>query len=86
MFTMGTLAALAALSAVATAGYAYHEHKKNKKKDNELVTEETTAPVKKTTAKTANIYNYYTNESENGNTLFGSQKKTKRTLFGGAEY
>lgn len=33
-------------------------------------------------AKAVNTYNYYTNESENGNTLFGSQKKTKRTLFG----
>lgn len=37
-------------------------------------------------ARVYNTYNYYTNESENGNTLFGSQKKTKRTLFGGENF
>lgn len=52
--------------------------KKNKKKDSEDTNTETEDSV----AKDANVYNYYTNESENGNTLFGSQKKTKRTLFG----
>lgn len=36
----------------------------------------------KTAKEKANIYNYYTSDSENGNTLFQSQKKTKRTLFG----
>lgn len=78
---------LLALTALASA-FAGYQYKKNKdKKSNSSASNSTTTNSTNTdetsTAKNINTYNYYTNESENGNTLFGSQKKTKRTLFGG---
>lgn len=82
---MFPFAALAALSALAGfAGYQYSKAKHNNSKlkykyDKHNENYKNTDSV----AKNVNTYNYYTNESENGNTLFNSQKKTKRTLFGG---
>ena len=78
---------LLALTALATAFGAY-QYGKNKAQKNNVVStsnNSTATDSENSTAKNVNTYNYYTNESENGNTLFGSQKKTKRTLFGGGE-
>lgn len=80
MFPMLALAALSAF-----AGYQYSKNK-SLKKQNEQLSQQSSAKTStddSSTAKNVNTYNYYTNESESGNTLFGSQKKTKRTLFGG---
>lgn len=76
------------LALAALAGFAGYQYSKAKHSGSNNVV---TTPAKTTTsdntdsstAKNVNTYNYYTNESETGNTLFGSQKKTKRTLFGG---
>ena len=77
MFPLLALAALAGF-----AGYQYSKARNSGSNTTTTVKADTPATEeKKDTAK--NIYNYYTSESENGNTLFGSQKKTKRTLFGG---
>jgi hypothetical protein len=76
MFPLLALAALTAFGA-----YNYGKNKQMKKQLNA----QNTANATKTetdTAKNVNTYNYYTNDSETGNTLFGSEKKTKRTLFG----
>lgn len=62
------------------AGSRKNQNNSNTKSTETTKNEENTDS---STAKNINTYNYYTNESENGNTLFGSQKKTKRTLFGG---
>lgn len=75
---------LIALAALASAFGAYQY---GKRKGESKVVYKENQDTKQTsennsTAKNVNTYNYYTNESENGNTLFGSQKKTKRTLFG----
>lgn len=74
---------LLALTALATAFGAYN-YGKNKQMKKQLNAQNTANATKTETdtAKNVNTYNYYTNESENGNTLFGSEKKTKRTLFG----
>lgn len=79
MFPLLALAALAGF-----AGYQYSKAKHSG--SNNVVStpaKTTTTDTDSSTAKNVNAYNYYTNESETGNTLFGSQKKTKRTLFGG---
>lgn len=83
---MFPLLALAALTA-----FGAYQFGKNKGMSNSVVntnptkTETKNTESESSTAKNVNTYNYYTNESENGNTLFGSQKKTKRTLFGGEQ-
>lgn len=67
----------------ALAGFAGYQYGKAKSQNNTtVVKKEAESESEKTNAQKANIYNYYTNDSENGNTLFGSDKKTKRTLFG----
>ncbi len=81
---MFPLLALAALAGTAFGAYQYGKNKqssKNQSVNSSLNT--TNTSDSNSTAKNVNTYNYYTNESENGNTLFNSQKKTKRTLFGG---
>ena len=85
MFPLGLLA----LSAL--AGYQYSKSKQNKKDAERMLAEAqmqknqtTTSSTDKTTAQ--NIYNYnYLNDSNTGNTLFDSQQKTKRTIFGNVE-
>jgi len=67
----------------AIGGYTYA---KNKYDDNPTVIKTSNDNQETSKARVYNTYNYYTNESENGNTLFGSQKKTKRTLFGGENF
>lgn len=81
MFPLGLLG-LAALAGF--AGYQYSKAKNNNN-NQQLAQTNSNTDTDKTVADKANIYNYYTNESENGNTLFGSQKKTKRTLFGNTQ-
>jgi len=78
MFPLLALTALAA----GFAGYQYSKSK-NQNQNQYIASKDTSSDDKNSAAKNVNTYNYYTNESENGNTLFGSQKKTKRTLFGG---
>ena len=77
---------LLALTALATAfgAYQYGKNKQLKKQNqtNTSTNSATSTNDDSSTAKNVNTYNYYTSEYENGNTLFGSQKKTKRTLFG----
>lgn len=84
MFSLGMLAALSALTAFAGYQYSKAKHQNNNSATNTTTTTNNSANSgsDSSTAKNVNTYNYYTNESENGNTLFGSQKKTKRTLFG----
>ncbi len=83
MFSLGMLAALSALTAFAGYQYSKAKHQNNNSVANTTTTSTTSSSGSdSSTAKNVNTYNYYTNESENGNTLFGSQKKTKRTLFG----
>lgn len=79
MFPLGMLATLALGS---IAGYQYSKHKNKNSKNNSSSSTDTDTSDN-STAKNINTYNYYSNESEDGNTLFGSKKKTKRTLFGG---
>lgn len=80
---MFPLLALAALAATGFGAYQYGKNKELKKNNSSSTSSSNSIKEDSGTAKNMNTYNYYTNESENGNTLFGSQKKTKRTLFGG---
>ena len=85
MFPLGLLA----LSAL--AGYQYSKSKQNKEDAERMLAEAqmqknqtSTSSTDKTTAQ--NIYNYnYLDDSNTGNTLFDSQQKTKRTIFGNVE-
>ena len=83
---MFPLLALAALTAFGAYQFGKNKGMKNSVVTNTTKTDSNTnTESESSTAKNVNTYNYYTNESENGNTLFGSQKKTKRTLFGGEQ-
>lgn len=74
---------LATLAGLALAGIAGYQYKKNKDKDKNTTTTSTTE-TDETKNKAQNVYNYnYLNESNTGNTLFNSQQKTKRAIFGG---
>lgn len=75
MFPLLALATLAGF-----AGYQYSKAKYQNKQT--VVNTPAKTDTNSDTTKAQNVYNYYTNESENGNTLFNSQQKTKRTLFG----
>lgn len=77
MFPLGLLASLA------LAGFAGYQYSKAKyqNKNNTVITNTNTDATKSASEK-QNIYNYYTNDSENGNTLFNGQTQKKRTLFG----
>lgn len=76
------LAALAALAAAGIAGYQYKKNKDKNKNSSSSTTTETN--TEETTNKAQNVYNCnYLNDSNTGNTLFSSQKKTKRAIFGG---
>lgn len=74
------LASLLALAGL--AGYQYSKHK-HKDKNNNTTNTTSTTEDKDAVNKAQNVYNYYTNDSTNGNTLFNSQQKTKRAIFGG---
>ncbi len=75
---------LATLAGLALAGIAGYQYRKNKDKDKNNTTNTTsTTEDKDAVNKAQNVYNYYTNDSTNGNTLFNSQQKTKRAIFGG---
>lgn len=83
MFSLGMLMALATLGGL--AGYGIAKSKSDKNNSNNAQQQAVQNMAKQSedsVAKNVNTYNYYTNDSESGNTLFGSQKKTKRTLFG----
>lgn len=91
---MFPLALLTTLAGIGGMLFGQHLAKKNNNNDaaaqaaqttNQNNNKQTDMNTENSTAKNVNTYNYYTNESENGNTLFGSQKKTKRTLFGANE-
>lgn len=81
MFSMGMLAALSAL-----AGFAGYQYSKGKHKNNNAsapATTNTGSGANNGMTKAQTVYNYnYLNDSNTGNTLFNSQQKTKRTLFG----
>ena len=77
MFSLGALAAIAAL-----AGFAGYQYSKAKNSTTTTIKTPATEEGKDSVAKNVNTYNYYTNDSENGTTLFGQEKKTKRNLFG----
>lgn len=72
-------------SLLALAGLAGYQYSKNKHKDKNNNTTNTASKTEDKDAvnKAQNVYNYYTNDSTNGNTLFNSQQKTKRAIFGG---
>lgn len=72
---------LLALTALASgmAGYKYSKEKHKQPVDTD--SQNNNSNESDSVAKNVNTYNYYTDESENGDTLFNSQKKTKRTLF-----
>lgn len=74
------LASLLALAGM--AGYQYSKAK-HKNKNNNTTNTTTTNTEKEDANKAQNVYNYYTNDSTTGNTLFNSQQKTKRAIFGG---
>ena len=74
------LASLLALAGM--AGYQYSKAK-HKNKNNNTTNTTTTNTENEDANKAQNVYNYYTNDSTNGNTLFNSQQKTKRAIFGG---
>nr|DAP85910.1 MAG TPA: hypothetical protein [Caudoviricetes sp.] len=77
MFPLGLLG----LALSAFAGYKYAQSKKNK--NTTATTANTTATTDSNSqSKAQNVYNYYTNDSTNGNTLFNGQTQKKRTLFG----
>jgi hypothetical protein len=78
MFPLGLLATLGSV----IGAYKYGKKKGTKTANSSSSSTSTSTSSDDSTAKNINTYNYYTNESESGNTLFGSQKKTKRTLFG----
>lgn len=66
------------------AGFAGYQFAKSKNKNNNTATATTatnTTTDTNSASKVQNVYNYYTNDSTNGNTLFNGQTK-KRTLFG----
>ena len=74
------LASLLALAGL--AGYQYSKAK-HKNKNNNTTNTTTTNTKNEDANKAQNVYNYYTNDSTTGNTLFNSQQKTKRAIFGG---
>lgn len=81
MFPLGLLATLA------LGGIAGYQYSKKKHKSQNTVSAASGSDVSlddnnsRSTAQ--NVYNYnYLNESNTGNTLFGSKQKTRRTLFG----
>lgn len=78
MFPLGLLG----LALCTFAGYKYAQSK-NKKNTTTATTADTTATTDSNSqSKAQNVYNYYTNDSTNGNTLFNAQTQKKRTLFG----
>ncbi len=78
MLPMLPMLALAGL-----AGFAGYQYSKAKQKSNtQTTTAKTTTNEEKTPSEKQNIYNYYTNDSIDGNTLFNGQTSKKRTLFG----
>ena len=73
------------LGMLALAGFAGYQYAKSKNKDKQTVTTNVNTGVTdptKSAAEKQNIYNYYTNDSTNGATLFNDQTEKKRTMFG----
>ncbi len=77
MFPLGLLG----LALSAFAGYKYAQSK-NKNNNTTTTTSATSTTDSNTQSKAQNVYNYYTNDSTNGSTLFNGQTQKKRTLFG----
>lgn len=78
MIPLLPLALIAGLGA--TAAYQYGKDKGKKKAS---VANSANISKQNENSVAQNVYNYnYLNDSNTGNTLFDSQKKTKRTLFG----
>lgn len=74
--------ALLALATAGVAGYQYSKAKHKNKRQNTIMQTDTQNNESKMN-KAQTIYNYnYLNDSNTGNTLFDSQQKTKRSLFG----
>ena len=74
------------LALASLAGFAGYQYSKAKQKNNTQTATNTntttTTNTEKTPLEKQNIYNYYTNDSINGNTLFNGQTEKKRNLFG----
>ena len=79
MFPLGLLASLALAG---FAGYQYSKAKHQNKNNTVSTNTNTNTDATKSASEKQNVYNYYTNNSENGNTLFNGQTQKKRTLFG----
>ena len=75
---MFPLLALAALAGVAGYQYSKHKHKKSDNTNNTTASTNTDTDVSSTAKNVKHLQLITQNESENGNTLFGSQKKTKK--------
>lgn len=78
MFPLGLLAAIGALSGF--AGYQYSKAKHKNKQAN-VAQSNATSQEDKTVSQKQNIYNYYTNPTDEGVTLFNGQSKKKRNIF-----
>ena len=79
MFPLGLLATLALTGA---AAYQYGKAKQTKK-DAQAAIANANKNNQTDLNKAQTVYNYnYLNDSNTGNTLFDSQQKTKRTIFG----
>lgn len=79
MFPLGLLATLALTGA---AAYQYGKAKQSKK-DAQAANANANKNNQTDSNKAQTVYNYnYLNDSNTGNTLFDSQQKTKRTVFG----
>lgn len=70
-------------SLLALAGMAGYQYSKAKHKNKNIAAPTTTKTDAEGLSKAQTVYNYnYLDDSNTGNTLFDSQKKTKRTIFG----
>ena len=78
MFPLGLLTGLIGLGA-----YMFGKKQGEKSNsNNNNATVKTDATDATASSKAQNVYNYYTNDSANGTTLFNGQTQKKRTLFG----
>lgn len=73
---------LALMALAGFAGYQYAKAKNNNNNNNQPASNSIAKTDDVTQNKAQNVYNYYTNDSTNGNTLFNGQTQKKRTLFG----
>lgn len=73
---------LALMALAGFAGYQYAKSKNKNSNNNQTVTDTVDKDESAEQNKVQNYYNYYTNDSTDGNTLFNGQTQKKRTLFG----